>query len=178
MVTVRIFIAAMALICAPLGAAWAETTPTTATPTTDSPPAAGWQVQCYDSNGARQCEAAQSVILPGNPTPLAQAALGWMTKDAPMLLTVVVPPDVSLAAPLVLTLADGGVVTLPWARCRPGGCFAMAELTKDQLATLTANGNGSAQMAYTDSSEAAMTLRLPLEGLTLALQALDSARAQ
>lgn len=137
---------------------------------------ADWQVQCYGADPTRSCEAAYSVMMPGQDAPLAQMALGWMAKDAPMLLTVVVPPDVSLATALTLSGPDGVLLTLPWARCRPGGCFAVAEATDTQITTLTAAE--SALMAYTDGTEAALTLRVPLTGLDTAAQALAKARAE
>lgn len=149
-------------------AALAEDTP--AAP----PVAAPWQSACYEDGDARHCEATQAVILSGGTTPLAQVALGWLKPDGAMMLTVVVPPDVSLSGPLMV-----GTLTLPWSRCRPGGCFAVAEIDKDQLDALRAGeSGGSVQLGYTDGTEAAMTLRLKLDGFGAAVDRLEAARAE
>jgi invasion protein IalB len=152
---------AAALILTGLPAAWAQ-----------SP--AGWQVTCYGEGATRSCEATQAVSIAGTPTPLAQAALGWLGPDAPLMLTIVVAPDVSLSSPLGLTTEGQGTLTLPWTRCRPSGCFAGVDLTDEQVGILR-NGEqkGSAQMSFTDGSEAAVLLRLPLAGLNDALDMLE-----
>ena len=140
--------------------------------------AAPWQVTCYGDAASRSCEAVQTVTLAGSPDPLAQAALGWLSADAPLMLTVVVAPDISLSTPLTIRMADGTTLPLDWNRCRPAGCFAGAKLTGDQIAMLrTAASKGDAQLSFTDGSEAATLLRFPLGGLGAAIDALEKARA-
>ena len=134
----------------------------------------GWQMTCAGEGATRQCEAAQSVTLPVAAQPLAQAALGWLRPDGPLMLTVVVPPDVALATGLTLTPAQGPALTLPWGRCRPGGCFAVAEVTAPQLASLAAVD--AAGLSYTDGGDASVTLRLSMTGFAAALTTLEQAR--
>lgn len=144
---------------------------------TEAAPPPQWPVTCYGEGPTQSCEAAQPVILPGSPDPVAQAALGWLSPDAPLMLTVVVPPDISLSSPLGLRVDGGGTVILPWNRCRPAGCFAGADLSETQLAVLRkAEAKGSLQLSFNDGSEAAVLLRLPLAGLGAALDALAAAR--
>jgi invasion protein IalB len=138
---------------------------------------AAWQVSCYGEGATRSCEAAQAVLIAGTPTPLAQAALGWLGPDAPLMLTIVVAPDVSLSSPLVLAMDGQDKLTLPWTRCRPSGCFAGADLTDEQVDILRkGEPKGSAQMSFTDGGEAAILLRLPLAGIKDALDRLERSR--
>jgi invasion protein IalB len=138
-----------------------------------------WQVACYGEGVSRSCEATQVVSVAGTPTPLAQAALGWLNPEAALLLTIVVAPDVSLAAPLTLMVEGQAKVTLPWTRCRPSGCFAGAELSAAQVELLRAGDvKGSARLSFTDGSEADLMLRLPLGGIGAAIDRLEEDRGR
>lgn len=134
----------------------------------------GWQMTCFAEGEVRQCEASQAITFPGAEQPLAQAALGWLSPTGPLMLTVVVPPDVALSAGLRLSAGEGAALTLPWGRCRPGGCFAVAEVTPEQIAAFAAVD--AAGLDYVDGGDAAMTLRLPLDGFAAAIAALEAAR--
>lgn len=140
---------------------------------------APWPVTCYGEGATRSCEASQAVSVAGTSTPLAQAALGWLHPEAPLMLTIVVAPDISLSTPLTLAMDGADKVILPWTRCRPSGCFAGADLTGEELEALRkGEAKGSARMSFTDGSEAATLLRLPISGIGAAIDALQAARSQ
>ena len=137
----------------------------------------GWQVACYGEGATRNCEATQAVFVGGTPTPLARAALGWLGVEAPLMLTVMVAPDVSLSSPLDLAIEGQGNLALPWTRCRPSGCFATMNVTEEDLRTLLGGERrGHARLSFTDGEEAMMLLNLPLAGITEAIEVLEDSR--
>jgi invasion protein IalB len=98
-----------------------------------------WTLRCQKSGvGAqarRSCEIDQSATVQGQSAPFSQIAVGKATPNDPLRVTVLVPANVAFPSSVRLLFdeKDNQSIDLIWARCLPGGCFAVETLTDEML---------------------------------------------
>jgi len=147
-----------------------------------------WVLQCVRTNGGaagaaasegKSCEVVQSIQVQGQPQPVAQIALGRLTKDSKLQVTVVLPVNITPSQTVRLSgngkigAEEKGSVELPWVRCIGGACLATAEPTPDFLATVRTAPEG--KMRFVDANGQNVELPLSWTGISQALSALDKA---
>ncbi|WP_296066596.1 invasion associated locus B family protein [uncultured Agrobacterium sp.] len=144
-----------------------------------------WVLQCVraGSNSAlntqKTCEVMQSIQVQGQAQPVAQIALGRVTKDAKLQLTVVLPVNITPGKLVMVTptdkasAADKSGLQLSWARCIGAACFATIEPTPEFLASVRSSQEG--RLSYVDGTGQGVELPLSWNGVTQALAALEKA---
>ncbi len=136
---------------------------------------ADWTLRCNrvgPAPGTQFCEIGQGIQR--DDRPVAQMAIGRPTKDQPMRLTVLVPNNVSFAAPVLLAPpreGDGASLELPWRRCLPGGCTADAPLNDEALRRMR-GWTEPARVVFPDAAGRPTALPFSPRGLPQALDAL------
>ncbi|MFY7925000.1 MAG: invasion associated locus B family protein [Aquidulcibacter sp.] len=134
-----------------------------------------WLLRCSQPEGrARNCEVIHAVTVQGQT--LAQLAIGRAAAGQPLMLTLVVAPNITVttAPKIALPGAAGRAssnVDLNWRRCLPGLCFADANASDASLAQMrrqTENGRLDFQTA--DGRD--MQLPISFRGISAALDAL------
>ena len=120
-------------------AAAAQTPPVSADPQTTAATFGDWILGCVAlqdaaKSTARRCEITQSIQVQGAGR-IAQVVVGRMDAKAPLLLTVVLPSNISFGTAVRVSVdeKDAQPVDLAWQRCLPGGCFSNIELKDDVL---------------------------------------------
>ncbi len=178
-------ILAMLAAVSPAAGQAAPTTPG-ATPTPTPAPAAAtpepqrttatfgdWMLRCVrPEHAAPACEVAQ--LLQDKGTLVAETVFSHPLRGQPMRLTVLVPVNVSLAAPARWTGGEneaGAAIELTWRRCIPSGCVADAPLTDDQMRRMRTRTE-NARVMFQDAAGRAATMPFSPHGLTPALDAL------
>lgn len=135
----------VALIAAPLGGAAADKPAAPPAPVSNEPQNtmaaySDWIVHCARSDAAaqRSCELEQPLqaqTQQGQPTTIAQIALGRPSPKDPFKLVVTVLPSVSFPGTLKLSIDDKDTqpIDLQWLRCAPGGCIAAGDMKDDDI---------------------------------------------
>jgi invasion protein IalB len=118
------------------------------------------------------CEVAQQIHAQDQQNPLAELAIGRLKKSDPLVLTVVLPVNVTFSNPpsFLLDGKDSETLDLGWRKCLPGGCFADAPLKDDVLQrwkALSSNG----RLAWKDAAGRNFTIGVSPNGLAQALDA-------
>ena len=122
------------------------------------------------SKPLRICEVAEIIQVQGQQGPLAKIAIGRLSVDRPFNITAVLPTSVSFPSVVHLDAKDLGQ-ELSWTRCTPGGCFAAAVLTDDNLkAWRSASETG--KLTFQDASGRAIGIPISFRGLSQAMDAL------
>ncbi len=166
------------------GAAVAQQRPATppAAPAAPAPAAAApertvsqygdWSLTCIQATGQpRRCEV--GLQLQDQQRRLGAAvAIGRLSRETPMRLVVVVPPNVRVSAPLRLVLdAD---TSLAFAACTNNGCVAELEMRDDvlvrRLRARAAENPG--RLEWKDAGGNDVALPLPVRGFAAAMDAL------
>jgi invasion protein IalB len=137
-----------------------------------------WTLRCQRvGNGAetqRVCEVVQQIRAQDQQNPVAELAIGRLTKTDPLHLTVALPVNVTLSnAPSFSS--DGKALEpldLGWRKCLPGGCIADAFLKDDMLRRWKAQPSGG-RITWTDGAGRDLAIGLSFRGLTQALDALS-----
>jgi invasion protein IalB len=98
-----------------------------------------WMLRCRQNEAGkpgRTCEVVHTVMIQGQTAPFAQLALGRLAPGQPLILTAVVPVNVTFPSTLRVSLdeKDPKPFEMAWARCLPGGCFASLAVDADALA--------------------------------------------
>jgi invasion protein IalB len=137
-----------------------------------------WALRCQRlGNGAETrhlCEVTQQIRAQDQQNPVAELAIGRLTKADPLRLTVVVPVNVTFSSSPTFS-ADGKVpepLDLGWRKCLPGGCIADALLKEDVLRhwkTQTSDG----RITWMDAAGRDLAIGLSFRGLTQAFDALS-----
>lgn len=136
-----------------------------------------WTLRCQrnrqPSGPRRLCEVAQSISVKGQQTPIAQIAFGRVAQDAPLLMTIVVPDDVSFPSAVRVDMDDKDTqpMELAWTRCLPVGCFASAAPTAEALARWRAS-SGAGRLGVKTGAGKDVFIPLSFRGLAQALDAL------
>jgi invasion protein IalB len=115
------------------------------------------------------CEVAQSLEVKGQGV-VAQIALGRLPGKSPMRMTIVLPPNISLASGVRVGLGDKdeNAAELAWKRCLPGGCVAEMDIRDDVLRLWRAQA-GAGQIRYVLASAQPLSLGFSFRGLAVAL---------
>ncbi len=163
--------------------------PAAATPTPPSPPPpvsaepqstsatfGDWVLRCdHPAGAARICEVVQSITVQGQGT-VAQLAFGQPTAADPLRLTVLLPPNITIATrPKVMADAqDSQGMELTWLRCVSGGCMADVTLSDDDLRRLRTR-ELPGRITFKDAANHDVTIPLSWRGLPQAMDALAKA---
>ncbi len=130
-----------------------------------------WSIICAaQAGGDRSCEVSTAIMLRNQTAPFARLAVLRAAKDKPARLVALVPVNVSVQAPVRITLDPGkSELSLPLRSCVPGGCLADLELGKDQLQTLKSPAKAPAQLILVDAAGKPASVTFSLRGLDTAL---------
>ena len=136
-----------------------------------------WTLRCQrlgkSGEMQRVCEVVQQVRAQDQQNPVAELAIGRLTKAEPLHLTVAVPVNVTLSSTPSFS-SDGKApepLDLGWRKCLPGGCIADAVLKDDILRRWKAQPNAG-RITWTDAAGRDLAIGLSFRGLTQALDAL------
>jgi invasion protein IalB len=135
-----------------------------------------WIVRCVRTGEAdkaiRICEAAQTIQLQGQSSPIAQIGIGRPSAGEPLHATVVLPTNISLPGNVHFATdeKDDAGIDLSWRRCVPGRCIAEAKLDPDTVKLW--RGRAAGKISYTDASGRALTIPFSFRGLAQSLDAL------
>jgi invasion protein IalB len=147
-----------------------------ATPTSTSASFGDWVLRCQRlGNGAessRVCEVAQQIRAQDQQNPLAEVAIGRLKKSDPLLLTVVLPVNVTFPnSPSFSPDAKGSdPLDLGWRKCLPGGCFADVVLKDDVLQRWKAQ-SANGRLTWKDAAGQDFAIGVSSNGLAQALDA-------
>ena len=136
-----------------------------------------WVLQCVikaDPAPAQKiCSIDQVTQVQGKNLPFSRITVEHPIKGHPNRLTVQVPVNVSLAAPLRIQ-SDKNDVTLaaPFDKCVPIGCFADFELKDDLFQKIRAT-DGAGKMMFKDAGGHDVTIPMSFKGFRQAFDALS-----
>ena len=162
----------------PPQAAPASPPPVSDTPQVTTATYGDWVLRCQtttDAQTPRLCEVAQTIQIQGQ-GPIAQIAVGRVPGKAPLLVTVVLPTNITLPSSVQITTdeKDTQPAELAWLRCLPAGCIANVEIKDDILRRWRSLTNqGRLQFKEGDGRE--VILPFSFRGLSQALDALGKA---
>jgi invasion protein IalB len=131
-----------------------------------------WVLRCETrAEAPRACEILQS-LQDQRRQPVAQFAFGRSQRGQPMRLLVLIPANITVAAPMVIQLPDRGApISVTLRACGPRGCVAEAEVAPAQLARLRAR-EAQGRLEYRDALNAEVALPFSTRGFGAALDAL------
>ncbi len=130
-----------------------------------------------DGKSAKTCEVIQTVQVQGQAQPVAQVALGHVGTDPVLVMTAVLPSNISIpgSVRVVTDFKEGSDnkagFDMAWTRCAGGACFATAKPDADSLTKMRSAKTGS--IAFIDAAGRTLAVPLSWAGLTQALNALD-----
>lgn len=136
-----------------------------------------WQMRCQrltDAGKTRKvCEITQSMQVQGQAAPIAQVAIGRVQAGDPLVMTVVLPTDISFPSSIRVMADDKDTqpFEVAWRRCLPNRCIAEMAVRDDVLKrwrALTEPG----RIGFKDSAGRDLLLPISFRGLPQALDAL------
>jgi len=120
----------------------------------------------------RHCELLQS-LQDQRGQPVAQFAFGRTTRNAPIRVVVLIPANITVAAPMRLNLDDGGQpIPIVLRACGPRGCVADGEVDAATIARLRGR-EAQGRLEYRDATNAEVALPFSPRGFAQALDALS-----
>lgn len=139
------------------------------------PAPAGEAAQKNDRVTAQICEVVQTVKVQGQTQPIAQLAIGRLPNSEDLILTAVLPVNISLPGQVGVIVdpkapAEGAII-LEWKRCAGGSCFADTRPTDSSLRPLRAGEAG--QIRFADAAGRIISVPVSWRGLDQALAALE-----
>jgi invasion protein IalB len=146
------------------------------TPTNTSASFGDWVLRCQRlGNGAETlhvCEVAQQIRAQDQQNPLAELAIGRLKKTDPLVLTVLLPVNVTFSNSPSFSAdgKDSDPLDLGWRKCLPGGCFADAPLKDDVLQRWRAQSSNG-RLTWKDASGRDFAIGVSSNGLAQALDA-------
>lgn len=150
-------------------------TPVSTEPQQTSASFGDWVVRCErpTPTGKRICEAAQSLIIKGQQSPIAQIAFGHAPTDRgvePALsLTVLLPVSIAFdKSPKLAGSDEASAAILTFRRCVLGGCIADGKPQSDFLKDLRSMQKPG-RLSFTDAAERTIALPVSYRGLAQAL---------
>ncbi len=131
-----------------------------------------WVLRCETRpTGTRACEILQS-LQDQRRQPVAQFAFGRAQRGDPMRLLVLIPANVTVAAPMVIQLPDrGAAIPVTLRACGPRGCVAEADVGTAQLTRLRGR-EAQGRLEYRDALGGEVALPFSTRGFGQALDAL------
>lgn len=138
---------------------------------------ADWVVQCVtaaESPPHKDCNMVQTAQIQGKNIPFSRVAVQHPVKGQPAELVVQVPVNVSLSANVRIQIGDADLgVTAPFARCLPGGCFAVFDLKDDVLRKFRATSTTTpGKLSFADAGGREVVVPLSFKGFGQAFDAL------
>lgn len=130
--------------------------------------------------GRQTCEVVQTVQVQGQQQPIAQIALGRLPDDKELIVTALLPVNVSLPGNVYISgngktgAEEKGKFDLSWQRCFAGSCAASVKPDAGSLAILRAETEG--QLRFLDATGNTIAIPLSWNGLDQALSALEKAK--
>lgn len=125
------------------------------------------------------CEIVQTIQVQGNAQPIAQIAIGPMPANPALVMTSVLPVNVSIPGKVHVS-SDGKTesgeksgIDLMLVRCAPVGCFATAAPDVAYLAKLGTGDTKQGQLKFMDATGRTISIPISWQGLPQALQALS-----
>eukprot|EP01037_Dinobryon_pediforme_P014073 gene14073-14191_t len=151
--------------------------PVSGEPTTTTASFGDWLMRCQrmpeGANPAKICEVAETIQVQGQPAPIAQIAIGRVTMDKPLNITVVLPSNTIFPSVVHVGTKDKDR-ELAWTRCLQGGCFAEASLSEDVLKAWRGAAEAG-KLTFKDASGRDIAFPVSFKGLAQALDALAKA---
>jgi invasion protein IalB len=131
-----------------------------------------WVLRCESrAEAPRACEILQS-LQDQRRQPVAQFAFGRAQRGQPMRLIVLIPANITVAAPMLIQLPDRNApIPVTLRACGPRGCVAEAEVNTAQLGRLRAR-EAQGRLEYRDALNAEVALPFSTRGFGAALDAL------
>ena len=131
--------------------------------------------QKSDRITAQTCEVVQTVKVQGQTQPIAQLAIGRLPDSEELILTAVLPVNISLPGQVGVIVdpkapAEGAII-LEWKRCAGGSCFADTRPTESSLRPLRTGEAG--QIRFADAGGRIVSVPVSWRGLDQALAALE-----
>jgi invasion protein IalB len=117
-----------------------------------------WVVRCETVAGpppSKTCDMEQLAQMQGQANPISRVAIPLPAKGQPARLIIQVPVNVSLSAPVRISVDNRDHLTVPFRRCVPAGCFADTEIKEDEIKRFraeTAGGSCSTRTRPTATS--------------------------
>ena len=127
--------------------------------------------------GGESCEIVQTLQMQGQTQPVAQLAFGRLPGETDLIMTAVLPVNISLPSKVHVSGNAGsgdeerGGIDLDWSRCLPGACFAEARPSAETLDVMRTEMNG--QLLFASANGQTVVLPLSWRGITAALAALN-----
>jgi invasion protein IalB len=112
----------------------------------------------------------------GQVVTLMTLAVGRTAPQQPLLMTALLPVNVSFAAQPSLAVDGAPPVELRFARCAGNACFATAVVTDAIAARLRDKAEAAARFEYRSAAEAPVAIPVSLNGFAQALDALQARR--
>jgi invasion protein IalB len=131
-----------------------------------------WVLRCETRPaGPRGCEILQS-LQDQRRQPVAQFAFGRAQRGDPMRLLVLIPANVTVAAPMLIQLPDrGAAIPVTLRACGPRGCVAETDVSAAQLTRLRGR-EAQGRLEYRDALGGEVALPFSTRGFGQALDAL------
>jgi len=129
---------------------------------------------------SQTCEVVQTVQVQGQQQPIAQVALGRLPGESDLILTALLPVNISLPGEVRLSgngktgAEEKGTVLLAWRRCLSGACMATAQPDATTLALIRSGTEG--QIHFADANGITQSIPLSWVGLDQAITALEKVR--
>ncbi|MGV1901322.1 invasion associated locus B family protein [Agrobacterium sp. 22-3674b3] len=130
--------------------------------------------------GARSCEVVQTVQIQGQQQPIAQIAIGRLPDQEDLILTALLPVNVSLPGNVHVSgngkigVEEKGRLELSWTRCLAGSCAAHGKPDAAVLALFRAGTEG--QLRFVDGGRQTVAIPLSWRGLDQAMTALEKTK--
>nr|WP_321456932.1 invasion associated locus B family protein [uncultured Cohaesibacter sp.] len=127
----------------------------------------------------KSCEIVQTIKVKGHAEPIAQLALGRLPNSDSLVMTAVLPVNVSIPGSVSVASTEGAdkakelILPLQWARCAGPACFAVATPKSEKLVQLRKASVG--KLEFVDANSRIVGIPLSFAGLDQALNALQKA---
>lgn len=162
---------------APTQPASSQPAPSTQLPTQTTATFGDWVHRCVRGAGdatAASCEVFQQVQASqgGQVTTLMNLAIGYAAPRQPLVVTAVLPANVSFSAPATMVAEGMPATELRFARCAGSACFATAQAPEQLLRRLREKPDTPVRIEYRNAADAAVAVPLSLKGFGQAMDAL------
>ena len=174
------------ILCLLSTQAFAQNSPASNAPAgTDNKPTVttfnDWVLTCRKAGSSPQaqqvCEITQSFSIQGQSAPFAQLAIGRLDPKQPIVITVVVPHNVSFPSAVNFSSDDKGSnpLTLNWTRCLATGCFSSSVVSDDVIKNWRALTQ-SGRVIFKNALGQDVILPVSFKGFAQAMDALSKSK--
>ncbi len=151
--------------------------PVSSEPRTTTASYGDWILRCQrvgeTEKAVRICELVLTIQAGQQPSPIAELAMGRLSKADPYRVTAHLPTNIKLPSMVKFSLGekDPRPQELAWRSCAPVGCFADAQFSEAQWNSLHGLTEPGA-LEYTDAVGRPVKLPVSFRGLAQAMDAL------